>query len=92
LKLKYAIKEYNKLGLDNSKKIVMAGGVAANKTINQAISELAEIYGFESYSPPLKLCTDNAAMIAWAGIEKFISQKNGDGLSFAPKARWGLSV
>ncbi|HSV29210.1 MAG TPA: tRNA (adenosine(37)-N6)-threonylcarbamoyltransferase complex transferase subunit TsaD, partial [Candidatus Omnitrophota bacterium] len=46
--------------------------------------------GMEFLAPPLSLCTDNAAMIAWAGIERFQVQGHGDPLDFAPRPRWPL--
>ncbi len=72
-----------------SKQIVIAGGVAANQYIK---SELANILkGYNVISPPLWLCTDNAAMIAWAGIERM---KSGyfNGLDFEPKSRWPIDL
>ncbi|WP_292638144.1 tRNA (adenosine(37)-N6)-threonylcarbamoyltransferase complex transferase subunit TsaD, partial [Mesorhizobium sp.] len=50
--------------------LVVAGGVAANRTIKTTLEALCEKAGFAFVAPPLKLCTDNAAMIAWAGIER----------------------
>ncbi|MFT6332005.1 MAG: N6-L-threonylcarbamoyladenine synthase [Lentimonas sp.] len=71
------------------KDLVIAGGVASNRYLFNAITEFGESRNIKIYSPPIKLCTDNAAMIAWAGIEKF---KLGmvDNLDFKPKARWAL--
>ena len=50
--------------------LVVAGGVAANRTIKATLQKLCAEAGFAFVAPPLKLCTDNAAMIAWAGIER----------------------
>jgi N6-L-threonylcarbamoyladenine synthase len=50
--------------------LVVAGGVAANKAIRAALERLASQHGLRFVAPPLSLCTDNAAMIAWAGIER----------------------
>lgn len=50
--------------------LVVAGGVAANKTIRAALEKLAANKGLRFVAPPLKFCTDNAAMIAWAGVER----------------------
>lgn len=70
-------------------RFVISGGVAANKYIGGKIKNFLAEKQFEFYSPPLKLCTDNAAMIAWAGAEKFkLGAK--DELSFMPRARWSL--
>jgi len=69
--------------------LVVAGGVAANKAIRGALEDLCARYGFRFIAPPLALCTDNAAMIAWAGAEHFAhGEKNA--LDIAPRARWPL--
>jgi N6-L-threonylcarbamoyladenine synthase len=52
---------------------VVAGGVAANAEIRSALTQLSETEGFQFFAPPLWLCTDNGAMIAWAGMEHFLS-------------------
>ena len=49
--------------------IAVAGGVAANQSIRSALTQVADEFGAAFVAPPLKLCTDNAAMIAWAGSE-----------------------
>ena len=67
----------------------MAGGVAANKSIRAALESLSEQQGIKFIAPPISLCTDNAAMIAWAGIERF-SKGFFDNLDFMPKPRWPL--
>lgn len=69
--------------------LVVAGGVAANQAIRQALLQLAEANGKRFVAPPLWLCTDNGAMIAWAGAERF--QKNMvDGPDAVARARWPL--
>ena len=72
-----------------SRHLVVAGGVAANLALRGALGRAAEKAGFTLVAPPLKLCTDNAAMIAWAAIERF-RQGGTDGLDFAPRPRWPL--
>lgn len=71
------------------KHLVVAGGVAANGALRAELTALATKAGLTFIAPPLKLCTDNAAMIAWAGVERF---RLGlvDGLDFAPRPRWPL--
>lgn len=69
--------------------LVVAGGVAANKTIRAHLETLATDHDFTMVAPPLGLCTDNAAMIAWAGLEN-LKAGNIDDLSFAPRPRWPL--
>jgi N6-L-threonylcarbamoyladenine synthase len=69
--------------------LVVAGGVAANKTLRATLEQLAAEHEMTFLAPPLGLCTDNAAMIAWAGLERFrLGQQ--DGLDFAPRPRWPL--
>jgi N6-L-threonylcarbamoyladenine synthase len=84
-KLMRAIKLYN----EDNKCLVIAGGVAANKFIAANITSFCAKNGFSLHVPPLKLCTDNGAMIAWAGIERF---KLGytTPLNFVPRSRWCL--
>ncbi|HEY2836590.1 MAG TPA: hypothetical protein VGI89_08470, partial [Rhizomicrobium sp.] len=67
----------------------VAGGVAANQAIGAALSNLAERHGFVFQVPPPKYCTDNAAMIAWAGLERFALGKH-DPFDVSPRARWPL--
>jgi len=67
----------------------VAGGVAANKTIGAALRETAQSADFGFTAPPLKLCTDNAAMIAWAGVERF-QVGDFDDLTLAARPRWPL--
>jgi N6-L-threonylcarbamoyladenine synthase len=70
---------------------VIAGGVASNRAIRDALGALGGREGFRTKIPPPGLCTDNAAMIAWAGVER---GQLGlfDGLGTAPKARWPLDA
>ena len=69
--------------------LVVAGGVAANRAIRSALQQLANASGRRFSVPPGWLCTDNAAMIAWAGAERF--QKGlFDGLDAPARARWPL--
>ena len=68
---------------------VVAGGVAANKSIRTALQTLSHQKGVQFIDPPISLCTDNAAMIAWAGVERF-NKGDFDGLDFLPKPRWPL--
>jgi len=69
--------------------LVVAGGVAANKYIRQRLENICLENAFSLKAPPIKLCTDNGAMIAWAGIEKLKLGETSD-LSFVPRARWPL--
>jgi N6-L-threonylcarbamoyladenine synthase len=69
--------------------LVVAGGVAANQAIRSALAELAEREGRRFSVPPAWLCTDNAAMIAWAGVERMAVGLS-DGFDAPARARWPL--
>jgi N6-L-threonylcarbamoyladenine synthase len=69
--------------------LVAAGGVAANKVIRKVLHRLAFEIGTVLIAPPLDLCTDNGAMIAWAGCERLALGLT-DALDVAPRARWPL--
>jgi N6-L-threonylcarbamoyladenine synthase len=72
--------------------LVVAGGVAANREIRATLEQLCDARGFAFVAPPHALCTDNAAMIAWAGIERLragLASEAGD-MDFVPRSRWPL--
>ena len=69
--------------------LVVAGGVAANQQVRAALENLATSQGMRFVAPPLALCTDNAAMIAWAGCER-LALGQFDPLDIAARPRWPL--
>ncbi len=69
--------------------LVVAGGVAANGTLRAALADTAEDCGMDFIAPPLRLCTDNAAMIAWAGLER-LRLGLSDSLDAPARPRWPL--
>ena len=69
--------------------LVVAGGVAANQTLGSRLAELEETENIKLVVPPPALCTDNGAMIAWAGLEQ-LKAGNADPLNFKPRPRWPL--
>lgn len=73
--------------------LVVAGGVAANTALrarlNDLVADLAQAEKIALHTPPLALCTDNAAMIAWAGLERLRLGQT-DSLDFKPRPRWPL--
>lgn len=70
--------------------VVIAGGAAANQTIRSHLEDVCTAHGTTFVAPPLALCTDNAAMIAWAGVE-YLQRGLSSGLDFAPRPRWPLT-
>ncbi|BCA60037.1 tRNA (adenosine(37)-N6)-threonylcarbamoyltransferase complex transferase subunit TsaD [Sphingomonas sp. HMP6] len=69
--------------------LVVAGGVAANTAVRTALADLATAHSLRFVAPPLWLCTDNAAMIGWAGAERFAAGLT-DPLDVAARPRWPL--
>jgi N6-L-threonylcarbamoyladenine synthase len=71
--------------------LVAAGGVAANQALRRALNRVALESGTILVAPPPALCTDNGAMIAWAGAER-IARGLTDTLAASPRARWPLQA
>jgi N6-L-threonylcarbamoyladenine synthase len=67
----------------------VAGGVAANTAVRTALGTAAARHGLPLVAPPQRLCTDNAVMVAWAGIERLRLGLT-DELGHAPRPRWPL--
>ena len=88
-KTKVAMKQFlNKGGKENSN-FVVAGGVAANKTIRENLTEAAKEMNFNPLFPDLEFCGDNAAMIAWAGLKRFKKELISN-INFSARSRWPL--
>ncbi|HJS87859.1 MAG TPA: tRNA (adenosine(37)-N6)-threonylcarbamoyltransferase complex transferase subunit TsaD [Acetobacteraceae bacterium] len=71
--------------------LVVAGGVAANAAVRAGLEQAATAHGFRLAAPPLRLCTDNAVMVAWAGVER-LRLGLVDGLEAEARPRWGLEA
>jgi N6-L-threonylcarbamoyladenine synthase len=71
--------------------LAVAGGVAANRTIRAGLEAVARAAGARFVAPPLALCTDNAAMIAWAGIELYRTGHR-SGMDLSARPRWPLDA
>jgi N6-L-threonylcarbamoyladenine synthase len=74
-----------------SKLLVVAGGVASNARVRSALSEAAQLRRFDMVAPPVRLCSDNAVMVAWAGIER-LRRGVSDDMSVAAQPRWPLEA
>mgnify|MGYP001228733154 FL=1 len=90
-KTKIAMEEFLKDQKINKNTFVIAGGVAANQSIRKNLVKLAKEKNFTAIFPPKNLCSDNAAMIAWVGIERF-KMNLLNNLEFPSKARWPLDA
>ncbi len=89
-RLKHAISVFKEKYPD-AKDMVVAGGVAANKSVRKMIEDLAQKNGLIFSAPPIGLCTDNGVMIAWAGLERFrLGHK--DNFDFRARPRWPLDT
>jgi N6-L-threonylcarbamoyladenine synthase len=82
--LKMALAKNSKIS-----KLIVAGGVAANQYFREHLKECVQSNGMDLVTPPINLCTDNGAMIAWAGMERLQMNLFGS-LGFAPRPRWPL--
>ena len=88
-KTKIAVDMFKKKTQKEDFQLIVAGGVAANESIRNNLSSLSKEMNFKTLYPDLKFCGDNAAMIAWAGIQRF--KKNLiDNVDVSAKSRWHL--
>tara|TARA_B100001113_G_C21050180_1_gene596372 strand:- start:162 stop:1238 length:1077 start_codon:yes stop_codon:yes gene_type:complete len=88
-KTKNAINEFMKITNPKNISIVVAGGVAANQYLKKVICELETSHRIKVYFPSLQFCTDNGAMIAYAGLLRY-EKKMYSKLSIKPRPRWPL--
>jgi N6-L-threonylcarbamoyladenine synthase len=85
--VKKSVRACNQEGV---KSLVIAGGVAANRCLRSMLTEESESHGIEIYLPPAKYCTDNAAMICYAGFQRR-DLDNGALKNWDVKPKWSLS-
>lgn len=76
--------------LEDVPALVVAGGVAANKELRGTLQALCDKHRFRFVAPPHHLCTDNAAMIAWAALERMGAGIDGEPMDVQPRSRWPL--
>ena len=88
-KSKIAFKEFKRINGNKNNTFVVAGGVASNKKIREVLTNLCKEENFKHIFPPISLCSDNAAMIAMVGLEKF-KLKQFNNLDYPAKPRWPL--
>jgi N6-L-threonylcarbamoyladenine synthase len=72
-------------------RLVVAGGVGANQRLRARLQQLGEQRGVRVYYPRPAFCTDNGAMIAYAGVVRLAAQQNWDDLTFGARPRWSLT-
>lgn len=82
--------------MENPSALVVAGGVAANRTLRARLTALAEARGLPFVAPPLRLCTDNAVMVGWAALEicreaRRLGLPVPDDIAMRPRPRWPLT-
>ena len=88
-RLKHGIEQF-KADFPNATDLVVGGGVAANSALREMLEKTARQYKMNFYAPPVKLCTDNGVMIAWAGMERLKAGLTDD-FTFRARPRWPLT-
>ena len=90
-KTKKAIALFSKITLEKDLSFSLAGGVAANETIREALEALCKDLNVRFSAPPLDLCTDNGLMIAYAGAQIYLGGKE-DNMGLSPRPRWPIDL
>ena len=90
-KTKIAVKMFKEKTKINNVKLIVAGGVAANKTIRDSLKELCKELNVHFSAPPIALCTDNGLMIAYAGAQIYLGGSE-DNMSLSPRPRWPIDM
>ena len=88
-KTKIAIEMFKEKTKTKEVRLIVAGGVAANKSIRESLTKLSKEIKCKTIYPDIKFCSDNAAMIAWAGIKRF-QKKLFDKVNIKARSRWPL--
>ena len=92
--VKFIIKQIEKaykMTISNPKNIVVSGGVAANLALREGLLNFSEVHNLNFFAPPLSLCADNAAMIAWTAIERIKAGYPYSELNFKTRPRWPIT-
>ncbi len=84
-----AMKKFKSLHPEVAPVLVVCGGVAANQAVRKGLLDACAAQGFKFMAPPLEYCTDNGAMVAWAGIELLRANRTSD-LNVPARPRWPL--
>ena len=88
-KTKIAIEMFKKKTKTKEVRLIVAGGVAANKSIRESLTKLSKEIKCKTIYPDIKFCSDNAAMIAWAGIKRY-QKKLFNKVNVNARSRWPL--
>ena len=91
-RLHHAVQMFRAKHGDAAFPLVVAGGVAANNYLREKIMAFADAQGLSFHAPPMALCTDNGAMIAWAGVERFLKDPSLNDQDSAVRPRWPLDA
>ena len=78
-------------GFPHANLLVVAGGVASNAAIRAGLAATAQLHGYRFIAPPVRLCSDNAVMVAWAGVERLTNGWS-DGLATSVRPRWAMDA